>query len=71
MPLYEFRCNECGEIFEMMLRYSESSRIPACPKCFSSRTQKKISAVASFGSSDSARFTATPSSSCSPRSGFG
>jgi putative FmdB family regulatory protein len=49
MPIYEYRCNECGEAFEMMLRFSESDRIPACPKCESPNTQKKLSKVISFG----------------------
>lgn len=69
MPFYEYRCNECGEAFEMMMRFSESDRIPACPKCESQNTQKKLSRVASFGtgSSDSAG----ASSSCGPsRGGF-
>ena len=36
MPLYEYRCNECGAEFEMMLRFSEADRRPVCPKCESS-----------------------------------
>ena len=49
MPLYEYRCSDCGNEFEMMMRFSEADRRPECPACESLKTQKKLSAVASFG----------------------
>jgi putative FmdB family regulatory protein len=67
MPLYEYRCTECGEEFEKMLRFSEADRVPACPKCASQQTQKRLSKVVSFGAVDSG---ATSSSSCGSRGGF-
>ncbi len=51
MPLYEYRCKACGEVFEKMVRWSEADRSPVCPKCQSQDTQKKMSQVAAFGSS--------------------
>ena len=69
MPYYEYRCTECGEAFEMMLRFSEADRIPVCPKCESPNTQKKLSRVVSFGATSSGS-TSPTSSSCSPRGGF-
>ena len=67
MPLYEYRCADCGNEFEMMMRFSEADRRPACPACESPKTQKKLSAVASFGSAAS---DSGGSSSCTPRGGF-
>lgn len=26
MPLYDYQCNECGEVFELMVRFSEPAR---------------------------------------------
>jgi putative FmdB family regulatory protein len=69
MPLYEYRCNECGAEFEKMLRFSEADQLPTCPDCQSPQTRKKLSAVASFGSGDSGS-SGYASSSCSPRGGF-
>ncbi len=69
MPFYEYRCNECGEAFEKMLRFSEADQLPVCPKCASPNTQKKLSKVVSFGASSSGS-TSSASSSCSPRGGF-
>jgi putative FmdB family regulatory protein len=51
MPIYEYKCNQCGESFEKMLRFSEADQRPACPKCESKDTHKKISTVVSFGTS--------------------
>jgi putative FmdB family regulatory protein len=69
MPLYEYRCNKCGESFELMVRFSEADRTQVCPKCESSNTQRKLSMVASTrsGSSDS---YASSSSSCGSSGGF-
>ncbi len=30
MPLYEYRCSDCGNEFEMRMRYSEADRHPEC-----------------------------------------
>jgi putative FmdB family regulatory protein len=69
MPLYEYRCKECGTDFEKMVRFSEADQLPACPRCQSSQTHKKLSTVASFGSNDSGS-SGYAGSSCSPRGGF-
>jgi putative FmdB family regulatory protein len=50
MPLYEYNCNDCGEKFELIVRFSEADKLPTCPKCESSDTHKKLSQVSSFGS---------------------
>ncbi len=49
MPLYEYRCKACGDVFEKMVRWSEADRSPICPTCFSQDTQKKVSTIASIG----------------------
>jgi len=69
MPFYEYRCNECGDEFEKMLRFSEADRLPVCPKCASANTQKKLSKVVSFGAASSGS-TSSSSSNCAPRGGF-
>ena len=63
MPLYEYRCNECGEVFEKRMSWSESDHHPACPNCQSHHTQKKLSAIASSSSSSSAA-SGSSGSSC-------
>ena len=68
MPLYEYRCSTCGEVFEKMVRWSEADRSPACPKCASPDTHKKISTIASIGS-DTAK-AGSAASSCGSSGGF-
>ncbi len=69
MPLYEYRCKECGTEFEKQLRFSEADQLPACPKCNSPHTRKKLSSVVSFGSGSSFGYSAS-SSSCGTSGGF-
>jgi putative FmdB family regulatory protein len=69
MPLYEYRCTNCGEEFEKMVRLSEADQNPTCPACQSQDTWKKISSVAFLGkSSGGYRFAST--SNCGSGGGF-
>jgi putative FmdB family regulatory protein len=49
MPIYEYKCIDCGDSFEKMVRFTESDQDQACPSCNSLNTKKKISAFASLG----------------------
>jgi putative FmdB family regulatory protein len=69
MPLYEYLCNECGDEFEKMVRFSEADQSPACPACKSQDTSKKISRIASFAGSISGTSVST-GSSCGSSGGF-
>lgn len=43
MPIYDFKCNNCGYITEMMRKMSESN-ISICPKCAQETFEKLLSA---------------------------
>lgn len=43
MPIYEYKCNECGVEFENMLSFSESDKKVKCENCKSNDVQKRIS----------------------------
>lgn len=43
MPMFEFRCRECGQQFEEIVR---GEKIPSCPACESEEVTKLISAFA-------------------------
>ncbi len=40
MPIFEYRCKKCGEVFELLVRADEK---PQCPHCKSKRLQKLLS----------------------------
>jgi putative FmdB family regulatory protein len=64
MPLYEYRCKECGEEFEELMR-SQDAQNPPCPACGSPATEKKMSL---FGGSVHGTGSG---GGCSSSSGFG
>jgi putative FmdB family regulatory protein len=42
MPIYEYRCENCGEQVEVLVR-SETSALPTCPNCGNPRLEKLLS----------------------------
>ena len=64
MPLYEYRCPDCGQTFDKIVRFSEADQIPTCPNCGEVNSQKLISAGAVIGTSSggSAAVSRPPSS---------
>ncbi|MCD6569149.1 MAG: zinc ribbon domain-containing protein [Deltaproteobacteria bacterium] len=61
MPIYEYECKDCGEIFEALVYLSSNTEL-VCPKCGSKSVSKKISKIA-------ARSNCGSCSSCSSSSG--
>lgn len=43
MPLFEFRCPDCTEVVELLVRRDER---PPCPRCAGIRLERLISATA-------------------------
>ena len=66
MPIYEYRCNDCGNNFSRLQRVGAGSDGIQCPKCKSENLERLLS---SFASTSGSPDVACPSaSSCS--SGF-
>ena len=40
MPIYDFKCNKCGEVSEFLDR--GANQIPTCPECGSNDMEKLI-----------------------------
>jgi putative FmdB family regulatory protein len=73
MPIYEYRCSECGSRFEQILPRS-SSPAPPCPHCGAKKPEKLISAPGAVGVAPSSRSPSCPASGgggCPAGSGFG
>lgn len=53
MPIYEFRCLECSNIFELLqLTMKKDKRGMRCPKCKSSEIERVLSRVSVVRSVD-------------------
>ena len=49
MPIYEYRCKECGNQFEMLQRVGEESEGLRCPQCGEVKVQRLLSLFAAAG----------------------
>ncbi len=63
MPIYEYRCERCGEEFELFVRSAAQENAPTCPKCGSRKVRKAISLFGVGGAGGSGRTSAAP---CGP-----
>ncbi|MDD3581815.1 MAG: zinc ribbon domain-containing protein [Desulfobacca sp.] len=73
MPIFEYRCRDCGKVFEQLVFGSDPT--VECPECHQSNVEKLMSACAakvgfkftsaSGGGGSCAGCTATSCSSCS------
>jgi putative FmdB family regulatory protein len=53
MPIYEYKCRECGETSEYRITSQSQANSVACKNCGSNKLDKKISApVISTGNSE-------------------
>jgi putative FmdB family regulatory protein len=57
MPIYEYRCEKCGRLFEELV--TNSSQKIACPDCDSESVEREFSLFASLAGG------------CAPSGGFG
>ncbi len=66
MPLYEYRCQQCGAKFEALVSFSQKDTPVVCENCGSEQTEKLMSTFASAGTER----TVTSGSGCSSSGGY-
>lgn len=65
MPLYEYKCKDCGEVFGILQTMDADKSGVECKKCKSNNTERIISCFAqSSGSSDMPSCTSGSCCSC-------
>ncbi len=64
MPIYEYRCRECGEKFEKLVRSMNSAPETKCPKCGGQKVERLPSA---FGIQISGSASEPVCPTCMPR----
>jgi putative FmdB family regulatory protein len=62
MPIYEYRCRKCGEVFEKIQKINEGGEHLTCPSCGGKKPEKVLSCFSSSKGTDS-------SPSCGPSGG--
>ncbi|RMD99390.1 MAG: zinc ribbon domain-containing protein [Calditrichaeota bacterium] len=68
MPIYEYRCSNCGAKFELLRRSSDSDEEIRCEHCGQQRVERLFSAFATSGGGEAS--FASSSSACDTSSGF-
>jgi putative FmdB family regulatory protein len=48
MPLYEYKCQKCGEEFEKLSKTSQADESKTCPKCGSQESERLVSIFGSL-----------------------
>jgi len=68
MPIYEYRCQECGEEFEKLVRSSTDADKVECPRCHQVHVKRLLSLFGLGGGSLSGEssFASAADSSCAP-----
>ena len=62
MPLYEYRCTDCCQSFEVLQSMGEGSDGIVCPQCDGNKIERQLSTFAGMSSSGS---TTSQSAGCS------
>ena len=45
MPIFEFKCSECEEFFEILFMSGDDAKEIKCPKCNSSAVERVVSST--------------------------
>jgi putative FmdB family regulatory protein len=67
MPIYEYRCEDCGHVFEEFVRFGEDLELK-CPECGSTQVRKAFSVFGTGGASASSS-NAQSAAACAPSGG--
>ena len=52
MPIYEYVCETCGELFSKLQKMGAGAGETACPKCSSPKVKRRISGCSIGGGGD-------------------
>jgi len=64
MPIYEYRCKDCGHVTAFLEKLGAKKR-HACEKCGSPRTTKMLSTFAAHAGPSSSSDSSCPTGTCS------
>lgn len=65
--MYEYRCQECGKLYEQLRRMSEADTNLECPHCGGHKVERQVSTCAFSGFASGG---GSAGGGCAPRGGF-
>jgi putative FmdB family regulatory protein len=65
MPIYEYRCEDCGTKFEKLVRSTVAASDIECPSCGQKHLTPELSTFAAHASKASSEAPVCPSGQCS------
>ena len=57
MPIYEYRCSQCGEKFEKLVRTTSGPVEVRCPSCNADKVDRQVSVFGFSGGSSSQSYS--------------
>ena len=64
MPIYEFKCKKCGDVFDVLFRSSQEKREVSCPVCKAKKVDKLMSVFGGKIGNTSSLCSSCTSTSC-------
>ena len=52
MPFYEYKCDDCGEVFTMLQKRDAAREGHKCPECSGENTKRVLSTFSAHGNTD-------------------
>jgi len=65
MPIYEYRCQKCGHVFDKLVRSMSASGEVECPECRSTECRKNVTLFGTTGAAASL----SAAGACAPTGG--
>jgi putative FmdB family regulatory protein len=65
MPIYEYRCEDCGTKFEKLVRRTAAASEVACPSCGQNHLKQELSTFAAHANGKPTEAPVCPSGQCS------
>ncbi len=65
MPIYEFKCEKCGNVFEELKERTFEIKEVKCPRCGEQKARKLFSSFAASSKSKEEKVSTSASSCCS------
>ncbi|HPN33237.1 MAG TPA: zinc ribbon domain-containing protein [bacterium] len=70
MPIYEYRCTQCGHAFEAFQRMGADGQDLTCPKCQAPKPEKIFSSFAASSAAGGLNAGGASLSGCGGSTGF-